>query len=52
MSSAWELAEHIARRLHTLLLHHSPFERCEEWECRGNREALARLSDEQREGAA
>jgi hypothetical protein len=52
VSSPRELAEHIARRLHTLLMHRSPFERCEDWECKGNREALERLVDERREGAA
>lgn len=52
MSTAQELAEHIARRLHTLLMHRSPFEHCEVWECKGNREALERLADERQEGAA
>lgn len=50
--SALELAEHLARRLHTILQHRAPFELCQGWECEQNRAVLTRLAGERQESVA
>lgn len=51
--SSVELAEHLARRLHTLKLCRSAFATCQDWECKRNREQLDRLAAErERDGVA
>jgi hypothetical protein len=40
-----EVAEHLARRLHTLKLHREPFERCSDWECAQAREVLGKAEE-------
>lgn len=53
--SALELAQHLAIRLHQLKMHRGPFSHCEDWECRGNRDQIERLTqveESRQEGAA